>query len=233
MPKADVVADPFHIAVERGPKGRKVAAWALDWPGLVRGGKDEQMALDNLAPYRSRYTRVAELAGMGDQFNPAARLEVVERYEGSGMTDHYGISFASTEREAAGLPSDEFARKLVLLRACWDVFDEVRHSVSSELEKGPRGGGRDRDQIVRHVVYNEMDWAWKVGGPKPPKDPADWVFDEQELTEHRATLIEGLRDYQAEGTSARTWSLSFLLRHCAYHTMDHAWEMQDKDLSGR
>ena len=169
---------------------------------------------------------------MDDEFDPAARLEVVERYEGAGMTDHYGISFASTEWEAAGLPSDEFERKIALLRACWEVFDEVRHSVSTELEKGPRGGGRDRDQIVRHVVYNEMGWAWKVGGPKPLKDPAEWVLDEQELTQHRAALIEGLRAFHAEGKPARTWSLAFLLRHCAYHTMDHAWEMQDKDLSG-
>jgi hypothetical protein len=26
--------------------------------------------------------------------------------------------------------------------------------------------------------------------------------------------------------------LQFLIRHTAYHTMDHAWEMEDKDLTG-
>jgi hypothetical protein len=30
----------------------------------------------------------------------------------------------------------------------------------------------------------------------------------------------------------RSWTLAFLVRHSAYHTMDHAWEMEDKDLSG-
>ncbi len=30
----------------------------------------------------------------------------------------------------------------------------------------------------------------------------------------------------------RTWTLPFLIRHSAYHTLDHAWEMEDKDLSG-
>lgn len=225
------MAESFRVAVEQGPKGRKVAVWALDWPGLVRGGKDEQSALDILAPYRSRYARVAAAAGLEDEFEPGAALEVVERYEGAGMTDHYGISFASTVWEAAGLPDDEFERRIALLRGCWAVFDDVRRSVSVELEKGPRGGGRDREQIVRHVVYNEMAWAWKVGGPKPPREPAEWVFDEQELPDHRDMLINGLRAFQSEGRPARTWSLAFLVRHCAYHTMDHTWEMQDKDLT--
>ncbi len=30
----------------------------------------------------------------------------------------------------------------------------------------------------------------------------------------------------------RTWTLPYLIRHSAYHTLDHAWEMEDKDLSG-
>ena len=30
----------------------------------------------------------------------------------------------------------------------------------------------------------------------------------------------------------RSWTLPFLIRHSAYHTLDHAWEMEDKDLSG-
>jgi hypothetical protein len=30
----------------------------------------------------------------------------------------------------------------------------------------------------------------------------------------------------------RSWTLPFLIRHSAFHVMDHAWEMEDKDLSG-
>jgi hypothetical protein len=30
----------------------------------------------------------------------------------------------------------------------------------------------------------------------------------------------------------RSWTLAFLVRHSAFHTMDHAWEMEDKDQSG-
>ena len=30
----------------------------------------------------------------------------------------------------------------------------------------------------------------------------------------------------------RKRTLPFLIRHSAFHTLDHAWEMEDKDLSG-
>ena len=28
----------------------------------------------------------------------------------------------------------------------------------------------------------------------------------------------------------QNWNLPFLIRHSAFHTLDHAWEMEDKDL---
>ncbi len=29
----------------------------------------------------------------------------------------------------------------------------------------------------------------------------------------------------------RNWTIPLLLRHTAFHALDHAWEMEDKDLS--
>ena len=58
----------------------------------------------------------------------------------------------------------ECERKIALLRASWAYFDEVAARVSPELRLGPRGGGRDRNRIVRHVNGAEMDeHAKKVG----------------------------------------------------------------------
>jgi len=34
-----------------------------------------------------------------------------------------------------------------------------------------------------------------------------------------------------DGKRMRSWNLPFLIRHSAFHAMDHAWEMQDKDLT--
>jgi hypothetical protein len=61
------------------------------------------------------------------------------------------------------MSSEELAPEVTLMRACWAFFDEVRSRVSAELQQGPRGGGRDRDRIVRHVVGNEQEWARKLG----------------------------------------------------------------------
>ena len=42
-----------------------------------------------------------------------------------------------------------------------------------------------------------------------------------------------MRTYNAgEVKRMRSWTLPFLIRHSAFHTLDHAWEMEDKDLSG-
>lgn len=225
------MGDALQVAVERGPKGRRVAVHAVDWPGLQRGGRDEASALEQLAAYPARYAPVAAAAGLADAFDVSAPLEVVERYEGAGMTDHYGISFASTPRELEGITTAQLERRLALLQGCWAVFDRTRGRVSAQLRRGPRGGGRDRDQVVRHVVHNELAWGWKVGGPRPPHDPAAWTFDEQELALHRERFVRGVRRFHAEGRPARTWSPAFLVRHTAYHAMDHAWEMQDRDLT--
>ena len=31
-----------------------------------------------------------------------------------------------------------------------------------------------------------------------------------------------------EGKRMRSWNLPFLIRHSAFHTLDHAWEMEDR-----
>jgi hypothetical protein len=53
------------------------------------------------------------------------------------------------------------------------------------------------------------------------------------LRQHRETYLAALRAYNAGEVQRRmrSWTLAFLIRHSGYHTLDHAWEMQDKDLS--
>jgi hypothetical protein len=129
------------------------------------------------------------------------------------------------------MATDELERKLALLEAAWRFFDEVAARVSPELEKGPRGGGRDRDQIVRHVVGNERgDLAQKVGVV-----PGDDRLTPEALRSHRDEFVAAMRDYNAQGKMARgrNWTVALLLRHTAYHALDHAWEMEDKDLTER
>jgi hypothetical protein len=217
------------VVLEVGPKGKQVVAVAPDWPGFERGAKTGEAATERLLSYRPRYARVAELAGMHADFAAVTDVDVVEQYPGTGSTDFWGISFAFSSIDRQEMPSDELARELALMRASWAFFDEVRSRVSAEMRPGPRGGGRDRDGIVGHVVRTEQGWAKMLS-----LAPQDGTSSEEALKAHRDAYCAAIRAHHAEGKTAgrvARWPLRFLIRHTAFHTLDHAWEMEDKDLT--
>ena len=218
----------LRVVLESGPRGKKFAAVAPDWPGLERGAKTREAATESLLAYLPRYARVAKLAKMGGEFAALTTADVVEQYTGTGSTDFWGISFGFSSIDTQDMSSDQLKRGLTLMQACWSFFDDVRARVSAEMQKGPRGGGRDRDRIVRHTLGVEQDWARKVG-VHTPQDAV--VTDAEGLTAYRDAYCTAIRTFHAEGKMARTWPLRYLIRHTAYHTMDHAWEMEDKDLT--
>ncbi|MEZ4512467.1 MAG: hypothetical protein R3C62_11370 [Chloroflexota bacterium] len=220
----------LQVALEIGPKGKKVVAVAPDWPGLERGAKTKAAAIEKLQAYMPRYSQVARLAGLNADFDTAQNIEVVEQYPGTGSTDFWGISFAFSSIDQQGMLADELEHKLRLMQACWAFFDTVRGRVSAEMQKGPRGGGRDRDHIIRHTFAAEKDWARGVGVLTP--DGA--MLTDEGLKTHREAYCQAIRDYHSQGKQAGSrakWPLRFLIRHTAFHTLDHAWEMEDKDLT--
>jgi hypothetical protein len=221
---------PVRTVIQRGPKGKRSVAFALDWPGWSRGAKQVELAVDTLESYRERYRPVAALAGMGDEFDGAGPLEIVEDGLGTPSTDFWGISFSpsSTEQDPMGEP--ELERAIALLRACWAFFDDVAARVSPEMRKGPRGGGRDRDQIIRHTIRTESEDFAKSVGLRVPEEGA---LGPDSLREYREKYVAAMRAYNVgEVTRMKSRSLAFLIRHSAFHTLDHAWEMEDKDLTG-
>jgi hypothetical protein len=218
----------MRIALEFGPKGKKVVAVAEEWPGLSRGDRTEDQAVERLLAYVPRYAPVAELAGLASSFPQGApEVEVAERYEGTGSTDFWGISFGHSSFDRQPISAEELDRELSLLRASWAFFDGVRTRVSPELRKGPRGGGRDRDQIVRHTFAAELDMARTLG----LRPPLEELLTPDGLRSYRAAYEAAIRDFHAEEKPFRKWPIRFLVRHTAYHTLDHAWEMEDKDLT--
>jgi hypothetical protein len=221
------MANDLRVTLEIGPKGKKVVAVAPDWPGLERGAQTGEAALERLQSYLPRYAKVAKLAGMDAAFAAITTVDVVEHYPGTGSTDFWGISFAFSGIDRQEMSSEELERELTLMQACWAFFDAVRWRVSAEMQKGPRGGGRDRDHIVRHTLGTEQDWAEKVG----VRTPQGALLTDEGLKAHRDAYREAIRAFHAEGKMARTWPLRYLMRHTAYHTLDHAWEMEDKDLT--
>jgi hypothetical protein len=226
------VANHMRVTLETGPKGKKVVAVAPDWPGLERGATTGEAAIERLLSYVPRYATVTKLAGMEAAFATITVADVVERYPGTPSTDFWGISFAFSDIDQQAMSGEALERELTLMRACWAFFDDVRSCVSAEMKQGPRGGGRDRDRIVRHAFAAELDWAKKLG----VLTPLEVMLTDEGLKAHRDAYCQAIRDYHSQGKLAgkvAKWPLRYLIRHTAYHTLDHAWEMEDKDLTAK
>jgi len=157
---------------------------------------------------------------------------VVEHYAGKGSTDFWGISFEFSSIDQQAMSVEALERELRLMRACWAFFDDVRARVSAELQPGPRGGGRDRDQIVRHIFANEQGWVKMLG----VLTPDEAMLTDEGMNAHREAYCHAIRDYHSQGKLAgkiAKWPLRYLIRHTAFHTLDHAWEMEDRDLTAK
>ncbi len=127
------MAEHLRVTLEIGPKGKKVAAVAADWPGLERGAKTEEAAIERLQSYLPRYGQVAKLAGMDAAFAAITTVDIVELYAGTGSTDFWGISFAFSSIDRQDFSSEELERQLTLMQACWAFFDDVRMHVSAQM----------------------------------------------------------------------------------------------------
>ncbi len=225
----------IRVTLEIGPKRKKVVAVAADWPGLERGATTGEAAIERLLSYVPRYAPVAKLAGMEAAFatsttsTTSSAVDVVEHYPGTGSTDFWGISFAISGIDQQALSGEALERELTLMRACWVFFDDVRSRVSAEMQRGPRGGGRDRDRIVRHTIFTEQDWAKKLG----VLTAQEAMLTDEGLDAHRDAYCSAIRASHSQNEMARKWPLRYLIRHTAFHTIDHAWEMEDKDLTAK
>jgi hypothetical protein len=198
---------PLRIYFETGKRWLFVGA--LDWPGWCRRDRSEEAALDTLLEYASRYSKAVGVAV------PTGSVEVVGRVETrSGMAD-FGAPGAVGPWDSEALSTRELGRHLGLLEASWAYLDRVAAISPANLRKGPRGGGRDREAMLKHVQEAERAYAPKVGCRVPPRTPWD---------EQRTMIVTGLRAAPADSA----WPVRYTIRRLAWHILDHAWEMEDR-----
>ena len=95
------------------------------------------------------------------------------------------------------------------------------------LLPGARSAGRSREQIIRHTYGSEPE---QLSRKVEVRTPLDVVMTPDGLAEHRRDFLDAIRAYNAAGKPARTWPIQFLIRRTAYHVMDHAWEIEDRDV---
>ena len=209
------------VALETGTK--KVFASALAWPGWARAGRDEDAALAALAAYAPRFAPIAEAARDPLGARIASGLAVVERLHGNATTD-FGAPGAIAAWDRADATPAQRARLAAFLEAAWAELDRIAAAAPRELRKGPRGGGRDRDAVVAHVVGAEAGYARRLGLRKVAEPDA---ADAAAVAELRQRVLGALR----EGTGVEqepTWPARYAARRFAWHVLDHAWEIEDR-----
>ncbi|MDQ1628719.1 MAG: hypothetical protein QOI54_2463 [Actinomycetota bacterium] len=213
---------PVAVYLEVAP--RRVFACSVDWPGWCRSGKNEDEALQALADYAQRYALVAEKARVRFSVAAADRLHTVERVTGNATTA-FGAPGVVPALDAEPLTAVAARRMTQLVVAAWAVLDDVAASAPQSLRKGPRGGGRDRDPMLQHVVSAEVAYARTIDVRH--KEPV--LGDTAAVTALRRDIVAALRAARS-GQPARDkgWPPRYAARRIAWHVLDHAWEMTDR-----
>ncbi|MGN6793650.1 MAG: hypothetical protein ACTHJW_14790 [Streptosporangiaceae bacterium] len=213
--------------------GQRVTfACVPQWPGWCRKGRSEDAALAELAAYASRYAAVAERAGVRfDAAAAAGQFAVVERVPGTATTD-FGALDVPPELDKDRPPPDQLASLITLVAAAWEMFEETAAAAPPALRKGPRGGGRDRDGIAAHVRETEVLHARMLGLKERPLSLADAeaaaALRDRILAEITAAAGNEQAVNQAGFGSKSRRPPMFVARRTAWHALDHAWEIQDK-----
>src|SRR5947209_4621358 len=211
------------VYIETGNK--RVFACACDWPGWCRSAKDEGGALAALGAYVSRYAPVARRARVPFDPATATSFRVVERIRGGANTD-FGVPHEVAKHETATLRTPEAQRLAALVSAAWAVFDDVVKKAPAQLRKGPRGGGRDRDQIAEHVLGAEVGiYARKLG----LRLAVPAIGAAAEIKKLRKLLLEALgKPSNGAPPVEKGWPQRYAARRIAWHVLDHAWEIEDR-----
>lgn len=215
-----------QLAVFTEAGRRRVFASVLDRPGWARAGKTEDLAIAALADYLPRYAAITALAGLAP---PAGDLTITERHQGLAKNADFGSlgEIAAAEREQ--LTGEAGARLAVLLEAGWQAFGQGALAAPAQLRKGPRGGGRDTGQIVRHVQDAELAYCRKMGlardkaaeaaAAEAGQDPAVLL---------RQRIAAALRSPGTLTAAANGWPARYAVRRIGWHVLDHLWEIEDK-----
>jgi hypothetical protein len=222
--------ETIGVYLELGSK--RTLAGALEWPGWCRGGRDEATALRALVDYAPRYASAS--AGAGLAFVPpadAAALAVVERLEGNATTD-YGVPGLAPAADQLPFVAAELERLVALLRSCWAAFDQaVEAAHGKELRKGPRGGGRELEAIVRHVLGADGSYLRSLGWKHHQLEEPD---PRRELERTRTAILDGLQaalrgELPERGPRGGVmWRPRYFVRRSLWHLLDHLWEIEDR-----
>ncbi len=224
------IDQPNEIYLEIAKK--KVFACALQWPGWCRSGKDEEAALQILLDYAPRYFPLLQSTGLSFSIPKGKdELIVVDRVPGSPATS-FGVPESIRPADTAPMTDVEIKSSEIILAALWAGFDRaVQLADGKQLRKGPRGGGRELQEINDHVANAELGYLRHLGltitisysGEVPGS-----------LDQARREVINGIEvaalgNLPTKGPrGGKLWPLRYFIRRLAWHVTDHLWEIEDR-----
>jgi hypothetical protein len=220
----------INVYLEMGKK--RTFAGAVGWPGWCRSGRDVESVLAALLEYGPRYARVLRPAKLSFHApKDISSFKVVERLKGGATTD-FGAPEKALSADKKPIKDADLRRLEAILKASWRAFDSaVKKAKGRKLSKGPRGGGRELDGIVQHLIDSSLGYlgalGWKVNFDKDRG---------QDLKQIRASTLEALKAAAAGQISRRgprggvRWTAGYFVRRETWHVLDHAWEIEDRIL---
>lgn len=134
--------------------------------------------------------------------------------------------------DTLAVDAPELERWLAILPACWRTLDAaIEAAAGVTLQAGPRGGGRDLAQIIRHVTEADVSYLRSLGGAlKTGNDEEPGRVFAQVREASLTTLRAAVRgEVPAQGPrGGLRWPPRFFVRRMAWHDLDHAWEIEDR-----
>jgi len=205
-----------------------VFAVAIDWLGLARWAKTEDEALEALIRYVPRYRKsLGAVAKALTEPRSGSQLKVVERVDGNATTD-FGAPGVIATRDRRTLNDKELDQALKQLRGAWRAFERTAANTRGArlAPAGPRGGGRSLQKMVDHVREADEGYTSAIGLKSKPAG-AEWsVVQQNFIAAVKARNAGELPDVGPRG--GERWPALFAMRRSAWHSLDHAWELEDR-----
>jgi hypothetical protein len=121
------------------------------------------------------------------------------------------------------------------LKACWRAFNtSVKKASEKSLRTGPRGGGRQLENMIEHVLGSNEGYLTQVGWKLQRDNTVDL---NQQSKQSRQAMLRALAasargEIPAKGPrGGLRWTARYFIRRVAWHMLDHAWEIEDRIVS--
>lgn len=226
------MGNKVEVFIESGNK--KVFANALTWPGWSRSGRSVETALQALLDTAPRMAALFEHSPLS--FEPPTSIDdfvIADQVTGNTGTD-FGAPSVMIDADIVPLSGEELARQTAVLQAYWHAFDQaIKKATGKELRKGPRGGGRDLEKIIEHVVTSDQSYLRRIAAKFKIEAEVPLV---DQLPRLRQTILTAVETAVSQGLpekgprGGKIWPLRLYIRYSAWHILDHSWEIEDRIL---